>query len=711
MMVSIGLVAAALGFGQAPTVRTVEIRVRGDGAPLPEAIVTVDSLSRRTGADGSVRFAVEPGSHRATIRRVGWRPDSLAFTIAARDTVIAVELEPVATEVEELVVSTSRIPRRVEDEPLRVEVLDLEEIEEKQLMTPGDVVMLLNETGGVRAQTTNPSLGAVGIRIRGLAGRYTQVLADGLPLFGEQVGGFGPLQIPPLDLGQVEVIKGTASALFGGSALGGVVNLLSRPPTPGGTLLLNGTTLGGADLVGFAGGALSERWSYTLLGGTHAQTGHDRDDDGWREVPGYRRGVVRPRLFWRDDSGQSLLMTAGATVESRYGGTDDGRVAPDGAPFVERLATTRFDAGLVGRWRAGGDGPWIQARASATSNQHRHRFGASEEPDRHRTGFGEVTVSDRVAELDWLAGAAITVDRFASDRYPANSHRYAVPGAFGQVERDFGRVSLAASARLDRHNRFGTFLSPRLSGLFRLGPGWSLRGSIGGGYFAPSVLIEEVERVGLARVVPPIGLQAERAVSGSLDLSGVAGNLEIEASVFGSRIRDQVALRRPPALGLLELVNLSTPTTARGVDLSLRYRRGPVAVSASYTLVDTRERDADRNETGTTPLTPRHSGGLVAVHEGPRGRVGVELYYTGKQRLEHNPFRDESAPYWIVGVLAERRFGPIGLFINFENLTDVRQSDYQPLLLPARAGDGRWTTDGWAPLDGRVVNGGVRWSW
>ena len=62
----------------------------------------------------------------------------------------------------------------------------------------------------------------------------------------------------------------------------------------------------------------------------------------------------------------------------------------------------------------------------------------------------------------------------------------------------------------------------------------------------------------------------------------------------------------------------------------------------------------------------------------------------------------------LIGVLVERRVGPVRLFINLENLTDVRQSQWDPLLRPGRAVDGRWTVDAWAPLDGRVINGGVR---
>jgi outer membrane receptor for ferrienterochelin and colicins len=83
-------------------------------------------------------------------------------------------------------------------------------------MRPGSIAMLMNETGGVRVQVTSPALGAANIRIQGMSGRYTQLLADGLPLYGGQTSSLGLLQIPPTDLGQVEVIKGAASALYGG---------------------------------------------------------------------------------------------------------------------------------------------------------------------------------------------------------------------------------------------------------------------------------------------------------------------------------------------------------------------------------------------------------------------------------------------------------------------------------------------------------------
>jgi iron complex outermembrane receptor protein len=111
------------------------------------------------------------------------------------------------------------------------------------------------------------------------------------------------------------------------------------------------------------------------------------------------------------------------------------------------------------------------------------------------------------------------------------------------------------------------------------------------------------------------------------------------------------------------------------------------------------------------PLTPRHTAGIVAaLEQEDRGRFGVEFYYTGTQQLADNPYREESEPYVVVGFLVERHIGPLRLFLNAENVFDTRQTRHDPLVLPARAPDGRWLTDVWAPLEGRSFNGGVRWN-
>ena len=259
---------------------------------------------------------------------------------------------------------------------------------------------------------------------------------------------------------------------------------------------------------------------------------------------------------------------------------------------------------------------------------------------------------------------------------------------------------------MDRHSEYGTFANPRLGVLLRPGP-WTVRGSVGTGYFAPTPFTEETEAIGLSRLRPIEGLEAERARTASLDVGRTLGGLELNATLFGSRTENAIRLRE--TAGVLELVNADGPTRTWGTEMLARWHREPFHLTASHTYLRSREDDPDGPGRREVPLTPRHALGMVGMWEAEGvGRVGLEVYHTGRQALEDNPYRGESRPYTVLGLLAERRIGGVRAFVNLENLLDVRQTRYDPLVLPARSAEGRWTTDAWAPLEGRVVNAGVR---
>jgi outer membrane receptor for ferrienterochelin and colicins len=705
------LLAPAAAHAQDST-GTVRVVVQHESAPVQGAVVRSRTVAAHTDRRGEAALRLPAGLRQLVVSRLGFKPESLSVDVRAGvDTLVFVALEEQAATVDEVVVSATRSERRIDDVPLRVEVLGREEVEEKMLMTPGDISMLLNETGGLRVQTTSPSLGGANVRVQGLRGRYTLMLSDGLPLFGGQTGTLGLLQIPPMDLGQVEVIKGVASALYGASALGGVVNLVTRRPreAPERELLANQTTRNGTDLVLWSSQWFAEHWGYTLLGGAHRQERVDVNRDGWTDIPGYRRAVVRPRFFWTGEHGRNALLTVGTTLEDRRGGTLDRRVAPDGAPYAEALDTRRFDAGGVGRF------PFRSSvftiRGSATAQLHRHRFGDVRERDRHDTYFAEATLTTARGNHTTVLGVALQRERYRSTDVPRFNYRYTIPAALAQYDVEPMRwLALSASGRVDVHSEYGTFFNPRLSALLRAPGGWTARLSGGTGAFAPTPFIEEIEVTGLTPLATLGGLRAERARSVSLDVGGTLGPLELNATVFGSRIVNALIVR--DAAGVpdgLEIANATTPTRTRGADVLVRYRLADVTTTLTYTQVHSTEQIPDGSARREVPLTPRHSAGLVSVWEQEEtGRLGLEVYYTGRQPLDENPYRTESRPYVIVGAIAERRVGSARLFINLENLSDVRMTKHQPLVRPTRGAGGRWTTDAWGPLDGRVVNAGLR---
>jgi outer membrane receptor for ferrienterochelin and colicins len=708
-LLGIVLVFPRSASSQEPAAR-VTVRVLSPGGPLAGAEVQAGRAGSLTDERGEATLRLPSGPHTIDVRAPGYAESSLRVVARAGvDTLVAVALIEEAIELEEILVLSTRTERRIEDEPLRVEVMPREEVEEKLLMTPGDIAMLLNETSGLRIQATAPALGGASVRVQGLPGRFTQILSDGLPLYGAQAGSLGPLQIPPMDLGQVEVIKGVASALYGSSALGGVVNLISRRPAeePDTELLVNQTSRGGTDALLWSSRSLGARWGYTVLAGAHRQTQADLDGDRWADLPGYRRAELRPRLFLDGGEGRSLLLTVGGMAEDRRGGAvDDAR---GGAPaLVQDLRTARGDVGLLGRLLWAGT-RLFTLRASVNGQGHTHRFGVVRERDRHATWFGEGSLAAQSGAHSWVLGAALQREGYRALDVPIFDYTYTTTSLFAQDELSpFSWLTLAASGRLDWTSEFGAFASPRVSALVRPMDDWTVRASVGTGFFAPTPFVEETEAIGLSPLLPVRGLEAERATTGSVDLGGTVGPFEVNATLFGSRVRDVLRLR-DAAQGRLELLNSGGVTRTQGTELLARYRSGPLHLTATHTFVRSREPSPDGTGRRDVPLTPRHSAGLVGAWEVEgEGRAGLELYFTGAQELEENPYRTRSEPYLIVGALVERRLGRARVFVNAENLLDVRQTDHDPLLLAAPGRGGRLTTDVWAPLDGRVFNAGVR---
>ena len=612
-------------------------------------------------------------------------------------------------EIEEIVVQATRTGNRVGEDTIRVEVLAQEEIEEKMFMRPGNISTMLNETGGLRVQVTSPALGSANVRTYGMRGRYTQILADGLPLYGGQASSLGLLQIPPSDLRQVEIIKGAASALYGGQALGGVINLVSKRPsdTPEGELILNATSRDGQDLSTYFSQPFGKGWSGSVLAGYNRQSSQDLDGDDWIDMPGYERVSARPRLFYEGANGSSVYITLGAMSEDRRGGTVGGGVVPDGNPFQQNQETDRLDAGVIAEQPVG-DWGFAQLRASTMRQNHDHQFGGLIEKDHHDTSLLEVSLFGDFSTASWVAGASYQTDDYQSEPFPDFDYSYKSPAVFAQIDQDLSELlSASASIRWDSHSEYGDQFSPRLSLQYRPGS-WSFRGSWGRGFYAPTPFIEETEAAGLSRLEPLAGLDVERAETLSIDASYSSGSFEASMTLFGSVIDDAVRL---DVLGSesVQLINQEGDARTWGTEALVRWRNENWTVTTNYLYLDAREPPVGIGRDGPLPLTPRHSAGIVAIWEKEeRGRIGIEAYYIGKQSLEDNPYRERSEPYLFLGLLGELVLGRYRLFLNLENVLDVRQSREDPLVLPSRTPDGRWTVDAWSPLDGFVANAGVR---
>lgn len=159
------------------------------------------------------------------------------------------------------------------------------------------------------------------IRIQGLDGRYTQILKDGMPLYGGFAGGLSIMQIPPLDLKQVELIKGSNSTLYGGGAIAGLVNLVTIKPLdkPKLDIMLNQTSA-----LGTTGNAFyAQKYGkvgLSVYGSATNQLAYDPDDDGFSNMPKSQTFSLNPKLYYYLNPNTELSLGLNTTIDNRSGG-------------------------------------------------------------------------------------------------------------------------------------------------------------------------------------------------------------------------------------------------------------------------------------------------------------------------------------------------------------------------------------------------------
>ena len=274
-------------------------------APLAGASIKLPQLNKEAIADNSgvITLSNLPNGKQIvhfSYTGYGKRTDTLTFPIErSSPMVILLQHEEHEEELEEVVVSATRSSRTIANIPTRIEVLVGEEIDEKANMKPGDIRMMLAETTGIQTQQTSATSANSSIRIQGLDGKYTQIIRDGFPLYSGFSGGLGLLQIAPLDLKQVEVIKGSSSTLYGGGAIAGLVNLVSKTPTDEKQLsfLVNVTSALGLDASGFYAQKFNKIGATVYAAYNHG-TAYDPANIGLTAIPPIRSFYLKPEIIF-----------------------------------------------------------------------------------------------------------------------------------------------------------------------------------------------------------------------------------------------------------------------------------------------------------------------------------------------------------------------------------------------------------------------------
>lgn len=680
--------------------------------PLNGATAQIKSLKMAAVADslGIIVFENLPeGKYEVTLSYAGLEEQTLSIGVPQVDNTPALVILEAGEdeEEEEVIVTATRTSRSISDIPTRVETISGEELAEKGNMKPGDIRMLLNESTGIQTQQTSATSYNSSIRIQGLDGRYTQILRDGFPLYAGFSGGLSLMQVAPLDLKQIEVIKGSTSTLYGGGAIAGLVNLVSKTPTDVRDLnfVANATSAGGLDLSGFYSQKFN-KVGITIFGSRNTSRAYDPANIGLTAIPEFQRYTINPRLFFYGSKTTADIGVSYIT-ENRIGGSMN--FIKDGSPgYFEKNNTDRIttQAQLTQR---------LNERSHLNFKNSYSRFNRLIEipgfvfQGLQQSAFSEATFNTKSKKMQWVAGVNFLTDDFAEERKSTQvlrDYHYNTVGAF--VQNTWSPVesfTLETGLRGDYVEEFGFELLPRISAMLKLTPTLTLRLGGGSGYKTPTLFNEESERRQYVDIHPinEASVINERSAGGNFDVNyrtkiGDVG-FTINQLFFYTRLNDPLILSQSSAGNAFE--NAPGYIDTKGMETNLRFTYSEFKLFVGYTYADVNTHFNDVKS--WFPLTARHRLNNVLMYEKEEKlKIGLEAYYFSKQKLSDGIGKS----YWTFGLMGEKLWEKFSLFLNFENFTDTRQTKFDTIY--SGTINRPVFRDIYAPVDGFVVNGGIK---
>ncbi len=592
-------------------------------------------------------------------------------------------------EVEEIVVTGTRAPRDRASDPLATKVVDRAAIEASGAE---DVADLLQQVPGVDVQQ---GLYGAELRLQGMDPDQVLVIVDGQRMNGRVGGSIDLSRIPVDSIERIEIVEGTASALYGADAMGGVVHIITRK----GSDELRGSIHGRGGNVGVVdtSGGLSlggEKATLRLDSGLHHNAAWDRNPDdpattGDQSLQG--QGSARGDLKLGPDGHVALL---GSYSRRDQQGVDG---AGDTAVFDRRNLIEETRVTLDPRWVTDANG---QLSGHVGLSYYRDQYvldqrDAAVLDDRSETLDTLLQAGLQVQRVwgshDLLLGAEGLAEALSTERLEEGSASRQRMGAYAQDEWRVARPAvLLPSVRIDSDTSFGTWPTGRLATRVDPNDTIRLRASVGNGFRAPSFREQHLRFAnasvgyvieGNTNLIPERSVQTSASIAledskvGSLSVSG-----------YWNEITDLIDLQtvsEDPGNLRFQYVNIADATT-RGGEASGSLKLFSHEVSASYTFTDAIDRSLDRPLQGrarhraTANLAMRTRGGGTRF-TARTAFVGPRFFYSDGRDPDASV--SQSPAYAELDVRAQQAATDwLALFAGVDNVLDAGNADFIPLM-------------------------------
>ena len=642
---------------------------------IPYITVTIDGTTIGTTTDATGHYTlyhVPVGKFTVSVSAIGYAPKSKEVEVeCGSDLQLNFETTEEQISVDAVVVSANRNATKRSEAPSLVNILDSDLLNKVSAPT---IAEGLSFQPGVRVENSCQNCGFAQVRINGLSGQYSQIVINSRPVFSALAGVYGLEHIPANMVERIEVVRGGGSALYGSSAIGGTINIITKEPlrnygelshtltSIGVTGALDNNTTLNASLV-----TDDRKAGLTIFGQNRIRDAYDHDGDGFVEIPVIKSQTIGTQAYIKTSAYSKLTLDYHATKEYRRGGDQLNR-PPHEALIAETTDHLINSGGLSFEGTSKDSRHRYSVFTSAQGTKRDSYYGSGQRTNAYGKTDGVTGVAGaqylyrlKIFELttgmeysyDYLFDNPLGYKDMVTEQHVHNASIYA------QGEFKFNKWGFLVGGRFDNWynkstKRYLPIFSPRVT--FRYNPthNINLRATYGSGFRAPQAFDEDLHVLIVGgtptRIRLADNLKEERshAFTLSADMYKTWGRVQANLLVEGfcTLLEDVFALRTIGTIGdttIKERYNGSGAIVA-GLNVEGKIAYLPwVEASAGVTLQISKYKKAeqwsedDSVEKATNMFRSPNVYGYFTISSQPVKNFKIDLSgnFMGRMYVEH----------------------------------------------------------------------------
>lgn len=514
------------------------------GEHLPYMNITLEGTTQGTVTDATGHFLLKNlpiGDYKIKAYGMGYASQTIDVTTAKdKTTDVSFKLNEDAMMLEQVVVTGNKNEIIRTNSSTLISVIPNTMFE---MVSAASLADGLDFQTGVRVENDCQNCGFTQVRINGLEGAYSQILMDSRPVYSALTGVYGLEQIPASMIERVEVLRGGGSALFGSSAVGGTINIITKDPVYNSAEIAHtSTSIGGTDAWDnnstFNASVVSDnqKAGIFIYGQNRERAAYDANGDNISEIPMLNTQALGMRSFFKTSDNSKLTLQYHKTHEFRRGGEMDFDLQPHQVSLTEQVEHYINGGGLNFDLYSDDYKNKFNVYASFQNTDRASYYGAEYDEDAYGTTDDLVVVSGAQYIHNWdnlwfmpaefLAGVEYNYNHLIDEAQGYDHYaeqKVNIYSAFLQNEWRTDKFGFLIGARLDKHSLIdNVIVSPRANIRYNPNKNMNYRLTYSTGFRAPQAFDEDyhIALVGGERVVTVLADDLTQEKSKSVSLSG-----------------------------------------------------------------------------------------------------------------------------------------------------------------------------------------------